>query len=268
MLLRLSVLIMSGFWLTAMPVLGHEFWISPEHPQVNVGEDINADFRNGERFSGATYPFWPGQSDRFDVIVGDQTRGYQGSGGDYPAFRMQADQPGLWILVHQTAPSQITYPQWKNFQKFIDHKDFPQAREQHISRGLPASGFSESYVRYVKALIGVGDARGTDKRTGLETEFIALTNPYTDDLTNGVTVGLLYQNAPRADAQVEVFDRAPDRTVTILQLRTDHLGQVVIPVTPGHDYLLDAVVLRPAADESPAVWETLWAALTFSTPAP
>ncbi|WP_146345421.1 DUF4198 domain-containing protein [Falsiphaeobacter marinintestinus] len=266
MLLRFVATVISGVCLSAFPAAGHEFWLSPDRPQVEVGTEIQADFRNGERFRGATYPFFPGQSERFDVIVNGETRVYLGNAGDYPAFRMQADEPGLWVLVHQTAPSRITYPQWKNFEKFTTHKDFPQARDQHIARGLPASGFSELYTRYVKALVGVGNAKGADGRTGLETEFVALTNPYTDDLTQGVSVGLLYENLPRPDAQVEVFDRAPDGQVTITLHRTDQLGQVVIPVSAGHDYLLDAVVLRPADDDDAAVWETLWAALTFSTP--
>ena len=40
------------------------------------------------------------------------------------------------------------------------------------------------------------------------------------------------------------------------------------PVFPGRQYLADAVVLRavdPAASGG-AVWESLWAALTFATP--
>ena len=42
-------------------------------------------------------------------------------------------------------------------------------------------------------------------------------------------------------------------------------------MTPGHTYLLDAVILRPvnegaAFDEDLPVWESLWAALTFAVP--
>jgi hypothetical protein len=41
---------------------------------------------------------------------------------------------------------------------------------------------------------------------------------------------------------------------------------VNIPVKSGHEYLLDAVVLRAADPDDGAVWETLWAALTFAVP--
>lgn len=252
--------------LVTLPAYGHEFWLSPHRAQVAVGDEIQADIRNGERFRSTTFPFFPGQSERFDVIRDGRITPYAGQPGDDPAFHMRATEPGLWILVHQNRPSHVTYARWADFEKFITHKDLAGAREQHIARGLPSSGFREVYTRYVKALIGVGAAQGADMRTGMETEFLALTNPYTDDLKGGFRVGLLYRNLPRADVQVEVFDRAPDGTVTVFTRRTDGGGIAVIPVEPGHDYLLDAVVLRPAPDPQDAVWETLWAAMTFSTP--
>jgi hypothetical protein len=85
-----------------------------------------------------------------------------------------------------------------------------------------------------------------------------------------MTVELRYQGAPRVDAQVEVFDRAPDDTVTITLHRTDAAGLATVPVLAGHEYLFDAVVLRrapdPGDDPNAPVWETLWAALTFAVP--
>ena len=40
-----------------------------------------------------------------------------------------------------------------------------------------------------------------------------------------------------------------------------------MPVTQGHSYLFDAVVLAPIRDSEEAVWDTFWAALTFAVPA-
>ena len=104
----------------------------------------------------------------------------------------------------------------------------------------------------------------------METEFVALTNPYTDDLTHGFSVQLLYQNQPRANAQIEIFERSPDKKVTISYQQADGQGKAVIPVKAGYTYLLDGVVLRePFAENAKdfnAVWETLWASLTFKVP--
>jgi len=47
-------------------------------------------------------------------------------------------------------------------------------------------------------------------------------------------------------------------------------GVALVPVLAGHAYMLDAVVLREPsavlAEQTGAVWETLWANLTFAVP--
>jgi 5-hydroxyisourate hydrolase-like protein (transthyretin family) len=79
-------------------------------------------------------------------------------------------------------------------------------------------------------------------------------------------VQLYYQGKPQSDAQVEIFDSAPDGTVHISLIRTDAQGRAVIPVASGHSYLLDAVRLRSYDGPQEAVWESLWASLTFAVP--
>jgi len=140
--------------------------------------------------------------------------------------------------------------------------------DQHKSRGLPDTGFKEAYSRYGKSLIAVGDGAGADQNVGLLTEIVALANPYTDDLTDGLPVQVLYEGKPRANVQVELFDRAPDGEVAVTLHRTDNTGVAVIPVAPGHEYLVDSVVMRAVgpADDKGHVWESLWASLTFKVP--
>ena len=84
----------------------------------------------------------------------------------------------------------------------------------------------------------------------------------------GMPVRLTYQGEPRADEQIEVFERDTGGEVTVTTLRTDGDGRALIPVKPGHDYMLDAVLMRavePAFEGDP-VWESLWANLTFGVP--
>ena len=57
-----------------------------------------------------------------------------------------------------------------------------------------------------------------------------------------------------------------DGTVTEAHLRTDAEGVVRLRVSPGHVYLLDAVIMRPAPAEADAAWLSLWAALSFAVP--
>ncbi|WP_372833393.1 DUF4198 domain-containing protein, partial [Puniceibacterium confluentis] len=107
------------------------------------------------------------------------------------------------------------------------------------------------------------------REMGLRTEIVAGANPYTDDLSNGVAVQVLYEGQPRADVQVELFDKAPGAATGVSSLhRTDAEGRVTLPVHAGHEYLVDSVVFNAldAEVEGDHAWESLWASLTFKVP--
>lgn len=263
---RFLLCLMAALFAGATPGVAHEFWIEPEKFQLQNSEDLVVHLRNGQEFKGSTLAYFPSQIDRFEIWRAGKALPVSGRMGDIPALAQRANGAGLMTLIHQTAPATLTYKTWEKFQTFADHKDFPDLRARHMSRGLPETGFSETYLRFAKALVAVGTGEGRDVDTGMETEFVALANPYTDDLSKGMPVRLLYLGAPRADAQVEMFARAPGGTVEITLHRTDSDGVVILPVRAGHTYLLDAVVLRPAPAAGKPVWETLWAGLCFALP--
>jgi hypothetical protein len=252
------------------PATAHEFWIEPEQYQVESGDAVVASLRNGEKFEGISLAWFESRFTRFDMVLGDTVRPVEGRMGDTPALKSEAWQDGLLTVLHETAPSTVTYRDWAKFERFAEHKDFPTATAEHEARGWPKDVFRESYTRHVKALIAVGDGAGQDRAFGMETEFVALTNPYDAAFDGNMRVQVNYQDAPRADAQIEVFAKAPDGSVEITLHRTDARGQATIPVAPSHEYLFDAVVLRPSplagTEERAPVWETLWAALTFAVP--
>jgi len=259
--------------IAALPIsaAAHEFWIEPELYQVDAGERLEAKFKNGQEFEGSTLSFFDRSSARFEMMADGKTTPIAPRAGDSPALNVEAPtKDGLVVVVHETTPSFVTYREWEKFLKFVAHKDFRTAEQDHITAGWPQEKFREHYTRHAKALIAVGSGAGADAAMGLKTEFVALTNPYDPSFANNMKVEVLYDGVPRPDAQVEVFDRAPDGTVTVTLHRTDAQGQASIPVQRGHEYLFDAVVLRPADDERtaelPILWETYWAALTFKVP--
>ena len=263
---RLSLVAWSFACCAVLSASAHEFWIEPERYQVASGDTLIAQFKNGEGFKGINLGFFDRRSVRFDYTQNGDTVELAPRTGNIPVLEMPAPGDGLMVIAHETTASSITYKEWDKFQAFADHKDFPDMRARQLARDLPLTEFSETYTRHVKALVGVGSAGGSDGALGLETEFVALANPYTADMSDGFPVLLLYQGAPRTEAQVEVFARAPDGSITISTQRTDDLGEAVIAVQSGYEYLLDAVVLREASGDSDDVWETLWAALSFRVP--
>lgn len=250
----------------------HELWLEPEAYQVAADGRLVGDIVNGQNFDGITLAYIPQRIVNYAVFSGRAQAPIDMRAGDTPGLNAAPVAEGLNIVAYQSTVTTIEYATWDKFASFVAHKDLGITLEEHLAKGYPQDNFAEAYSRYSKTLIGVGHGAGSDKRTGLETEFVALTNPYTDDLSAGMQVQLFYQRFARPNAQVEVFDKAPDDTVTITLTRTDAQGIATIPVTPGHSYMLDAIVIRdPSPDLVAAlggVWETLWANLTFAVPAP
>lgn len=250
----------------------HELWLDPVQYQLQENDKINADVKVGQGFNGSIFSYLPQQFIRFDIANGSTIAPIEGRFGDRPAAQVDPLGDGLHVLIYQATTLSVFYKELDEFLSFVEHKDFADVAQRHRERGLPQQDFKEAYSRFAKSLVGVGSAKGEDRAFGLETEIIALENPYTDNVTDGLDIKVLYQDAPRAMAQIEVFDRSPieGEDVVITKLKTNAEGVATIPVMAGHTYQLDAVVMRedlsPEAAELGAVWESLWANLTFAIP--
>jgi cobalt/nickel transport protein len=249
------------------PLLAHEFWIDSKKFQVETGENIAAFTKNGQNFKGIDLAYFTKRAARFDRIDAGVAKPVEARLGDSPVFDKPIDQDGLFTLVYQTNPDRITYKEWEKFNNFVEHKAFGDVLSKHRARGLSEEKFTETYTRFAKGLFAVGDGIGNDTQQGLEVEIVALKNPYTDDLNGILPVQVFYHEMPRINVQVEIFERDALGETVVSTLQTNDDGITNIPVKSGYTYLLDHVVLREPspelAEKTGAVWETLWAALTF-----
>ena len=235
---------------TALPATAHEFWISPQTYVVQNGGRVQADLRVGENFNGSAYSYNPKQFERFEFVQNAKRYAVDGRLGDTPAMSLVPPGEGLLTIVHETKDLQVTYREWKKFVKFTDHKDFAQVQQTHIDRGLPQEGFLELYRRYGKSLVAVGSGAGKDRALGLRTEIVALANPYTDAISS-LPVQVLFEGKPRANTQVELFDKSPSGSVKVTLHRTNSKGLAAIPVRAGHEYLVDSVTILPLESRDP-----------------
>lgn len=266
---KLAALMVFAISLSTVAANSHEFWLSPEDYTLSDADVMQVRLRVGSEMKGAALSYLPHDIARFEVVQGDVARPVEARMGDNPALVMQGLTDGLAVVVMETMDSRLTYQDYAVFQRFVVHKDFRTAFADHKARGLPETGFQETYRRHVKSLIAVGSGAGADRPMGLKIEIVAEANPYTDDLSAGMPLRVLLEGAPRPDVQVELFQTAPDGTVTSAMHRTDAAGRVVVPVLPGMEYMADNVDLR-ALDNDDAtvgpVWHSDWASLTFHTP--
>ncbi|SDY10422.1 DUF4198 domain-containing protein [Citreimonas salinaria] len=256
--------------LVALPLRAHEFWIEPEAWQVAPDEVIAARLINGQEFDGIELSAATATPVRAEAIRDDSAVALDPRGTDKPAIAFRPAGPGLTTLLYQTDHMVVIYDTLADFASFAESKGADWAVGRHREAGLREETIFEAYARFAKALVAVGDGAGADALRGMEIELVAETNPYTDPTDGGVDVRLFYRGAPLADTLVTVFDRAPDGTVETRETLTDAKGRASVAVTPGHDYLVDAVVIREPAEAIAqahrAVWESVWASLTFSVP--
>lgn len=254
----------------AVSAKAHEFWIDPADFVVPEGGQVVATLRVGEQFKGNSLAYIPPNIRRFEYVLGGEVAPVPGMIGDNPALAMTPPGTGLMVVVHVTADTILTWPDFERFRGFVLHKDAAWALDRYPD-GAPEKEIREVYSRYAKSLVAVGDGEGEDLEAGLLTEIVALENPYTGDIGDDIEVRVLYEGAPRPGAQVEVFEKAGEKgPVAVFTVRTDAEGRATVPVKPGYRYMLDSVVLREASPEMAAknvTWESLWANLTFAVPA-
>ena len=247
----------------------HEFWLEPSDYVIEDGGQLKVSWLNGQKYEGVDIPYLPQGPVSFDVAMGDSVTPYVGRLGDSPALMMAAPGTGLAVVVLETIDTVLTYEEFAKFQRFTEHKALTGILDLHAARGLPQIGFSETYRRFCKSLIAVGDGAGADRVFGHRIEIVALANPYTDDLTAGMPLQVFLDGAPRANAQLSTFDRAPDGTVTETFFVTDAEGRITVPALSGHTYLADSVDLYALPNDDVAkgpVWHSDWASLTFQVP--
>lgn len=250
------------------PVLAHEFWLDAIDYTVEAGHDLQVEIKVGQDFKGNTYSFNPNLFYDFSVTDSSGKHPIEGRIGDSPAVSMVPANSGLLVLNHFSTSQLLTYKDDGKFEDFVESKGLDWVLDAHAERGLPKFGFGEGYTRFAKSLIAVGDGAGRDGLTGMPIELVALKNPYTDDLSEGFPVRLMWENAGLANIQVDIFRRPKDGgDVQKTHVRTDESGLAIIPVVLGDIYLIDAVhMIIPAEadiERTGAVWHSLWASMTF-----
>lgn len=258
-----------SFFLVAIVMVSnlsaHEMWIEPVKYEVALGETIYAHEKVGQFFKGNQYAYLSSSYLELLLTVNNKTRDVNSRIGDLPAIHEKADEEGLTLLSAQTPISSVSYKTWEQFEGFIKSKGLDWALDEHKKRGLAKSNFTEAFSRYPKSLVKVGHGKGKDKLLGMPIEWLAETNPYTDQ-ADSVSLRLLWQGKPFANTHVSVFNRFDGKLITS-EHETDMEGRVKIPKANGGTFLINAVQMRKPsqeiADSSDAVWESLWASMTY-----
>jgi uncharacterized GH25 family protein len=100
-----------------------------------------------------------------------------------------------------------------------------------------------------------------DRALGFTLEFLAEKNPYTVHAGQELPLTLMYEGRALPGALVVAMNRAnPSAKVTS---RTDDKGHVRLRLSQEGVWLIKAVHMVPAPQNSNAEWASFWASLTF-----
>lgn len=249
----------------AGPALAHEFWLEPLRFAVPEGSKVQAQIRVGQDFKGSAYSYISRDIEQFTFTLGGESRPVKGRDGDTPALSVQTEGEGLGIVSYQNTFSTLRFTEWERFTYYVEYEGLEGVIERHRERGLPQTGFKEKYKRCAKALVGIGNAQGEDRLTGMQFEWVAEDNPYTAT-GDSLRVRLYLEGKPYPDHDFNVFQYNGEQSLT--RYRTDAEGRATISLKGGGKFLLNAVHLFEGdnvINEGDPEYFSYWASLVFGT---
>ncbi len=262
------------------PAYAHEMWIEPLEASAKAKTKITAHLRVGQDFNGEAMYYLPRNLQKLGISDATGDRKIVRVIGDFPVFEQSPKSDGLQILYYLSRATKITYKTSEKFQKFLQNVGLDWVFGAHQKAGFPNANFSETYVRYAKALMNRGTPSGQDKKIGLMFEIIAQENPYQLKLKDGsgqLRVQLIWQDKPLAKAQISIFekplinvattdnsDQQDYQDSTLTKLRTNANGFLLIPVKANKTYMLNSVQMTRGNSDTDVIWNSHWASLTFS----
>lgn len=264
----LKPLLTLAFLASALGAQAHEFWIQPHKYRLESGNRLVADVRVGMDFGGNQLAFIPSTINAFNITDADGTRKIEGRIGDMPSVDIQTNADGLQILNLFSTSSLLTWDDFQKFDTFVNQHGMSWVLERHHARGLPETGFKEAYTRFAKSLVAVGDGAGEDSFTGMFFELVAGKNPYTDDLSGGMPITVLFRGQPLPNKQVDLFFRNTAGELTRLSVQSDSNGMAITPNLGAGEYMVNVVhMIEPFPEDQERTgtsWHSLWGSLTFA----
>ena len=257
---RLAVLAL----VASSPVLAHDFFIAPSSHRVTTGEVVSIVMHVGSEKEMDELPRSNRRIVRFDALLGDKAQAVEGKHGESPAGRIAFDDTGVATIVYQSSHTDIELDGPK-FTHYLEEEGLEEIIAERKQLGVEASPGRESYARYAKALISVGDAKtGWDRRVGLVGELVALTDPRA---VGTAQFQLLYEDKPRANARVDILRIEKQRLISVAHARTDEAGKVSLAIPGDGVWLVATTLMRKAPPELglEGDWESFWVSIEFET---
>jgi uncharacterized GH25 family protein len=241
-------------------VSAHDFWIEPNTFSATAGAPLSFALRVGEHFKGDPVPRQAAMIERFVIAGPDGVRDVIGREGSDPAGFTTIAAPGTYVVGYRSRVKSVELEAAK-FEQYLREEGLERIIDQRKQSGRSNTPGIEIFSRCAKAIVTSPSEGIKDQALGLRLELIA------EKITPGkpATFRLLYEGQPLEGALVVAISK--DAPMEKLTARTNKAGRVNLTLPGGGVWLLKAVHMVPAARETMAEWESLWASTTFELPA-
>ncbi len=254
-LVMASAFALSG--VLAPAAIAHEFWIDGTVVDAEGGPAIELDLMVGQNLDGVSLPYIPNTIDRFEWVQGGAGV-ITGTIGDVPAANVPLPRSGNAVIFHRTKPRRLVHKDWEKFNEYLRVEGATEIALVHEQRGLPLTGFAETYSRHAKiAVLGADLEDVEDRYMGSPFEFVLESARHFGDQIeiSGRLIGLV----DPLRHQVSVFQRTPTGVVRSTTL-TDANGSFKLSTAGGGPVLLNSVKVTPVEHDDTA-WHSDWASL-------
>jgi uncharacterized GH25 family protein len=252
--------------LSAPAVRAHDFWIEPSTLTPAPGQRVAVRLRVGMELRGDPVPRDPNLTKRFTAVGPTGESAVPGIPNTEPAGFAAFAAPGLYTVVYDSGRTPLDLDAAK-FAEHLTQEGLETISALRARRGQSAAGAKEVFSRCAKSLVAVGSGTGLgyDRVLGQRLELVAEKNPYALAGGGDLPVRLLYQGKPLASALVVALQK--DRPEARVAVRSDAKGRALLKLDRPGFWLVKAVHMIPAPQETGADWESFWASLTFGVPA-
>lgn len=249
-------------FLTAPGLRAHDLWIEPSTFRPAPGERIAVRLRVGEAFRGDPVPRMEKRIERFAAVGPGGEVPLGGVEGADPAGWAALPAPGTWIFVYDSNHASVEL-EGPKFESYLAEEGLERISELRARNGQTAAPSREIYSRCAKALVVAGDgaAPGFDRVLGLALELVPEAGPAGLPAGGELPVILLFRGKPLAGTLVVAVPHG--RPEARVSGRTDADGRIRLRLDQVGDWLIKAVHMEPAPQESGADWESFWASLTL-----
>ena len=244
----------------------HDFWIEPSSYRPSVGERVLIGLRIGHPSEAEPYARNPSHIRAFFIRSPRGRFPVRGSSGHDPAGNVRIEEAGVHILAYWSQPNAHEMAPGP-FESYLEEEGLQGALQERARRGEDNVPGREHFVRCAKSLLLAADGGspgGHDEVLGLPLEIVPVTNPFTARPGKPYVARLLYEGKPLTGCQLSATSVEEPRSVQTRH--TDERGFVSIDATRSGAWILDAVHIVRAVDESSVEWQSFWASLTFEIP--